>query len=126
MENATEQSELSAKQVKAIPRILAERTYEQGCKAAGISRATFYGWLREAPFRAEFDRQRSRLADAAFLMIVQNVEKAVFTLVGLLDADDERVQRLSANDVIRHFLKHREIKELEDRLAALEERLEAR
>jgi hypothetical protein len=33
-------------------------------------------------------------------MIAQNIKKAVSTLVGLLDTKDERVKRLTVNDII--------------------------
>ncbi|MHC4488586.1 MAG: hypothetical protein ACYSW7_05330 [Planctomycetota bacterium] len=39
---------------------------------------------------------------------------------------DERVKRLTANDIIGHFLKRRELVDLEERIEKIEERLEAR
>jgi len=82
--------------------------------------------LKDEAFAAEFERQRSEIVEAAFGMIAQNIEKAVSTLVGLLDSKDERLKRLTANDVIGHFLKRRELVDLEHRLARIEQRLEAR
>jgi len=57
-------------------------------------------------------------------MIAQNIEKAVSTLVGLLDTGDDRVKHLTANDIIGHFLKRRELVDLEERIERIEERLE--
>ena len=57
-------------------------------------------------------------------MIAQNIEKAVSVLVGLLDCKDDRVKRLTANDIIRHFLKNRELEDLEERIQRIEERLD--
>ena len=57
-------------------------------------------------------------------MIAQNIEKAVSTLVGLLDTGDDRVKRLTANDIVNHFLKRRELVDLEERIERIEERLE--
>lgn len=82
--------------------------------------------MKDEAFAAEFERQRSEIVEAAFGMIAQNIEKAVSTLVGLLDSKDERLKRLTANDVIGHFLKRRELVDLEHRLARIEQRLEAR
>lgn len=120
-----EETKLTTKQSKAIPVMLGARSYEEGCKAAKISKTTFYDWMRDDAFRSEFERRRDQLAETAFLTIVQNIEKASSTLVALLDAHNERVQRLSANDIIRHFLRYKELRELEDRIAAIEARLEA-
>jgi hypothetical protein len=46
--------------------------------------------------------------------------------VGLLDGSDERVKRLTANDVVNHFLRHKELHELETRIETIEHRLEER
>ena len=121
-----EKAKLTTRQAKAIPILLAAKSYEAGCKAARISKACFYGWMQDEAFAAEFDRQRNEIVDAAFGLIAANIEKAVSTLVGLLDTGDERVKRLTANDVIGHFLKRRELVDLEERIERIEERLEAR
>jgi len=122
----SEETKLTTKQAKAIPILLAAKSYEKGCKAARISKTCFYGWMQDEAFAAEFERQRNEIVEAAFGMIAQNVEKAVSSLVGLLNSKDERVKRLTANDVIGHFLKRRELVDLEERLQRIEERLEAR
>ena len=74
----------------------------------------------------EFNRQRDEIVKAAFGLITQNMEKAVSTLVGLLDTGDGRTKRLAANNIIGHFLKHKEQKELEERLDRIENQLETR
>jgi hypothetical protein len=122
----TEEAKLTTKQVKAIPILLAAPNYEKGYKMARISKTTFYAWLQDEAFAAEFDRQRSEIVEAAFGLIAQNIEKAVSTLVGLLDSKDERVKRLTANDIIGHFLKRRELVDLEERIERIEQRLETR
>jgi hypothetical protein len=52
--------------------------------------------MQDEGFAAEFDRPRNVIVEAAFCMISQNIEKAVSTLVGLLDTGDDRVKRLTA------------------------------
>ncbi|MBN2317285.1 MAG: hypothetical protein JXM79_25395 [Sedimentisphaerales bacterium] len=107
---------LTTKQTKAIPILLASKSYEEGCKKARVSKTTFYTWMQDEAFFAEFDRQRSEIVETAFGMISQNIEKAVSTLAGLLDSKDERIKRLAANDIISHFLKHKELKDIEKRI----------
>ena len=121
-----EETKLTAKQVKTIPILLAAKNYEKGCKSARISKTTFYKWMQGEGFAAEFDRQRNRIAEAAFGMIAQNIEKAVGVLVGLLDTGDDRVKRLTANDVIGHFLKHKELDDLDERIQRVEQQLKTR
>lgn len=121
-----EEAKLTTRQAKAIPILLAARSYEEGCKKARVSKTTFYTWMQDKSFAAEFDRQRTEIVEAAFGMIAQNIEKAVTTLVGLLDSKDERVKRLTANDIVGHYLKHKEIEDLEERIERIEERLDTR
>lgn len=121
-----EKAKLTTKQVKAIPVLLAAANYEKGCKKARVAKSTFYAWLQDEGFAAEFDRQRNEIVEAAFGMIAQNIEKAVSTLVGLLDTGDDRVKRLTANDIIGHFLKRREHVDLEERIERIEDQLETR
>jgi hypothetical protein len=54
----TEEAKLSTKQAKAIPIVLAAKTYEEGCKSAQVSKTTFYNWLQDETFAAEFDEHR--------------------------------------------------------------------
>jgi phage terminase small subunit len=119
-----EKPKLIRRQLKAIPFLVSSSTYTQGCEKANINKTTLYKWLKNPEFKAELDRQRSEIVEAAFGMIAQNIEKAVSELVGLLDTKDERVKCLTANDIIRHFLKHKELKDLEERIERIEKRLE--
>ena len=54
-------SDLTDRQLKAIPIIVASPTYTQGCRRAKVNRTTFYEWLKDPHFRAELDRQRDRI-----------------------------------------------------------------
>jgi hypothetical protein len=121
-----EKTKLSRRQIKAIPFLVGSPTYTQGCEKAKINKATIYKWLKNPEFKVELDRQRNEIVEAAFGMIAQNIEKAVTTLVGLLDTSDNRVKRLTANDIINHFLKRRELVDLEERIERIEERLDER
>lgn len=56
----------------------------------------------------------------------QGLTKAVETPAGMLDGKDNGLKRLTANDIINHVLKHKELAELEQRLASLEDSLSDR
>lgn len=115
---------LTVRQLKAIPFIVSSPTYTEGMQKAKVNRSTFYKWLKEPEFKAELDRQRDEVAAEAFGILSQSLTKAVETLVGLLNNKDDRLKRLTAKDIIKHFLKHKEVKELEERIAAIEQRLD--
>lgn len=121
-----EKPKLSRRQIKAIPFLVTSPTYTHGCEKAKINKTTLYKWLKDPAFKAELDRQRDEIAAEAFGVLTQSLTKAVESLVGLLDTGDERTRRLTANDVINHFLKRRELVDLEERIERIEERLEAR
>ncbi|MHC4519046.1 MAG: hypothetical protein ACYTAS_10685 [Planctomycetota bacterium] len=122
----TDSAPLSDRQRKAIPFIVTSPTYSQGCKRARLDRKTFYAWLRDPAFKAELDRQRDEVAAEALGMLSQSLTRAVETLSGLLDSNDKRLVRLTANDLIGHFLKHKELNELTKRVAAIEEKMSRR
>ena len=52
-----------------------------------------------------------------------NTRKAAETLVGLLDSSNEFLQRLTANDVLAHVQKNRELETIEERIEAIENAL---
>ena len=116
-------SQLTDRQLKAIPIIVANPTYTEGCRKAKVNRATLYEWLKDRGFKAELDQQRDQIASEAFGVLSQSLTKAVETLVGLLDNSDKRLGRLAAKDIIGFIVRHKENEELERRIAAIEQKL---
>jgi hypothetical protein len=57
--------------------------------------------------------------------LAQSLTKALETLVALIDNKDDRLKRLTCNDIIEYILKHKEVEDLEKRIPAIEERLKA-
>ncbi|MHC4147027.1 MAG: hypothetical protein ACYSUD_19930 [Planctomycetota bacterium] len=64
------------------------------------------------------------MADEAFGVLTQNLTKAVESLVGLLDHQDDRLKRLTAKDVIDFIIRHKENEDLDKRLTVIEKRLD--
>ncbi len=119
----TKKTKLTARQLKAIPKIVTSPTYTEGCKKAKVHRTTFYKWLKESEFKAELDRQRDEIAAEAFGVLSQGLTRAAETLVGLLDNKDDRLRRLTAKDIIDFIIRHKENEDLDDRLKEVEKRL---
>ncbi len=115
-----QESQLSDRQLKAIPLIAASPTYTEGCKKAKVNRTTLYEWLKEPQFKAELDRQRDEIAAEALKVLSQGLTKAVEAIVGLLDSSDGRLKRLAAKDVIDFIIRHKENEDLDKRLTAIE------
>ncbi len=119
----TKKTKLTARQLKAIPKIVTSPTYTEGCKKAKVNRTTFYTWLKKPEFKGELDRQRDEIAAEAFGVLSQGLTRAVETLVGLLDNKDDRLKRLAAKDVIDFIIRHKENEDLDERLKEVEKRL---
>ena len=126
MSKTKEKTKLTARQLKAIPHIVSNPTYTEGCKKAKINKTTLYKWLKEPVFKTELDRQREEIASEAFGILSQSLTKAVETLVGLLDNKDDRLKRLAAKDVIDFIIRHKENEDLDERLTAIERQLESK
>ena len=118
-----EKRKLTDRQLKVIPLIVTSPTYSEGCKKAKLNRTTFYEWLKSPEFKAELDRQRDDIATEAFGILSQGLTKAVETLVTMLDNKDDRLKRLTAKDIIDFIIRHKEVEDLDKRLAAVEQRL---
>jgi hypothetical protein len=112
--------QLTERQLKAIPHLVAASTYEEGRKNARVSKNALYTWLREPAFRDELSKQREAIFTEALEDLKSHILSAVSALVGLLSTSDERLRRQVANDVIKHVFKAREILEIEKRLKDLE------
>jgi phage terminase small subunit len=115
--------QLTDRQLKAIPHIVSSPTYTEGCKKAKVNKGTFYKWLKDPEFKAEVDRQRDEVAAEAFGVLSQSLTKAVETLAGLLDNEDDRLKRLTAKDIIDFIIRHKENEDLDKRLTEIEKRL---
>ncbi len=120
------ESELTDRQLKFLPVLLASPTYAQACRKGKISRDTLYEWLRQPEFRDELKKRRDELVKQSFALLSQSVGKAVETLVGLLDEPDGRLKRLAANDILDQHLKFKELDDLTQRVETVEERLQSR
>jgi hypothetical protein len=99
-------------------------TFTQGCEKAKINKTTLYKWLKSPEFKAELDRRRDEVAAEAFGVLTQNLTKAVESLVGLLDHQDDRLKRLTAKDVIDFIIRHKENEDLDKRLTVIEKKLD--
>ncbi len=61
--------------------------------------------------------------DSALDSIKGKVQKSVDQLDMLMDCEDDRTRRLACKDMIDYSLKIKETQDVEERLAAIEERL---
>jgi hypothetical protein len=120
--NGTVQN-LTRNQLRAIPSILGSKSITGGVKKAGISKTTFYEWLKNPDFKAEFVRQRQELVDLALHGLKASTGEAVKVLRELLNAEGESVRLRTAQAILDNVLKSIEMENIEKRLEELERRL---
>lgn len=114
---------LSTRQTEAIPFLVGAPTYAEGCKRAGITRTTFYKWLKDSEFKAELTKRRDAIVTDALDILKAHIGKAVHALVALLETENESLRRQTSNDIINYVLKVKEMTDIEERLEALEKAL---
>jgi hypothetical protein len=112
--------ELTERQRKTIPFLVASPTMEEGRRKAKLSKNALYEWLKTPVFRQELSAQRELVITEALDALKGHMTKATETLVGLLNADSDSLKRYVANDIINHVLKAKELQDLEGRLEKLE------
>ena len=112
---------LSPKQLKALPILASVINCSEACKQADISRDCYYEWLKQPLFKAELDKMRNELIQNPVMQLKVNASRAVSTLIKLTEREDSpNVQRAAANDLLKHLAKFQEMHELEDRISVLE------
>jgi len=117
---------LSGRQLRVIPYLLAAPSIEEGCKRARVSKGAVYEWLKDDTFKNELRRQRGQLTTIALDTLKAGIAKATVTLVNHLDSEHESISIRAAESIIEFAQKALEHENLEKRIEALEERIKQR
>jgi hypothetical protein len=132
MENSLE-NPLTTKQLKAVAALLTTNTREEAAKAAGVSPATLYRWLKEPGFREEYRAERYRVVERVLGELLARSSAAIAVLGDGLEDPDINARLRAARSVLDYVLKGtelerkiRELDELEERVEELEALLHTR
>ena len=102
-------------------------SYSEAAVAAGVGERTVVRRMQNPAFRAEVERVRSAMLGIAMGRLTAAVAGAVDTLADLLHPETlSSVRRGAAHSILGHALRLREHLDHEERLAALEARLDSR
>lgn len=115
-----DQNGLTVRQRKALPFFVGSSSEVEACRQAKVAKQTYYEWLKDPLFREELHRLRNFVIEDAVEVLKAHTNKAVHTLVLLLDNTNPALQRNIANDILNHVAKFKELHEMEIRLEALE------
>ena len=113
-------ADLSDRQKRALPYLAVAPSVQSACRQAKIRTDTYYRWLKDPHFVTALKKQQNDLVTDAMNCLRVNIGRAVSTLVNLLESDNDFLKRSVANDIISHYLKYRELSEIEDRIETVE------
>ena len=91
---------LSARQVRTIAAVLMSRSVEEGLRSIRVPKSTFYTWLADPTFKAEFDRQEREIAEEAMVSLKGLVRPAVNAIKQLLEKGADSVRLRAAITVL--------------------------
>jgi hypothetical protein len=123
LENADNHS-LTAKQSRAIGFLLTCRTAGDAAKKSGVTERTIFTWMQQDNFRAALNNASRETIDNASRRLMQGQGEALDALSALIKKGrNESVRRAAAVDWLNITLKYKDINDIEERLTALEERI---
>lgn len=115
---------LTNKQLKTINAILESRTIGEAAKKIGISRALFYEWMKNPEFKTELKRKQDEIIEIGLIGLRASVSEAVEVMRSLLKTENEGIRFRSAESILNHYNRHKELAEIEERLSRIEKVIE--
>lgn len=112
---------LTPAQERALPLLLSCHTYEQAAREAKISQKQLYEWLKQPHFVQVLKDHRKAIVEGVRHSLQLSTEKAVATLIELLEADSDSVRLRAALGILEQNSKLNDIANVEERLSILEE-----
>jgi DNA-binding transcriptional LysR family regulator len=111
---------LSPRKKRAVLALVEHGEVSKAADACSLSRQTLYRWLREREFTVALREasgsqvaEASRRLDALLMRAIGELEK-------ILDSGSARERRLTADSILSHAVRLRELTELTERISALE------
>lgn len=121
-ENGTPEIELNTRQQRAITALLTTRNITEAATAAQVGERSLYRWLNEPAFRAALSAAEGAAIDAATRSLLALQSDAIATIESIMnDCEQPGAVRLrAAQSVLDYLLQLRDLRNMENRLAALE------
>ena len=112
---------IATKQTKAITALLSERTARDAARKAGVSEKTLYGWLADKDFRQALRSAEAEVLDTVTRRLGVGQALALDTLETLIQkAKHESTKLTACVSWLNMFVKYRDMKDIDERLTALE------
>ena len=121
---------LSTKQARAVSALLSSKTVAEAAQQAEVGERTLTRWLSsDLQFRQALSLAEGDLIDSASRRLLQIQTGAIDTIEGMLADDAEvsdAVRLRAAQAALDYLFKMRELRQIEQRLAALEQAMAER
>ncbi len=113
------------KHYEAVLALVSEPTIAAAAKQAGISEKTLWRWMQCEKFAEQYRAARRQVVTVALCNLQQTAGQAVETLRRNLACGQPAVEVRAAVAIVEQVLKAVELEDLEARLTALEQHMEA-
>jgi len=116
------QNVISPRKRKAIVALLSEKDIRSAAGKVSVNERTLYRWLANPIFRAELVKAEGDMIDAATRNLLQLQQPAIETIQTILNCEEAspNTRLRAAQTVLDYLIKLRELRNLENRLAAME------
>jgi len=111
----------TAKKTAAVLALMTSPSIKAAAKAAGVSRATLFLWLKNESFRADLTRARAETFADAIGTLKAGTKEAAHVLMELLKSKKEMTRFRASSAVLEMILRIHEGEEIEERLRRLED-----
>ena len=111
---------LKPKQMQLIPLIVELGSIEAACRAAKISRSTYYEWLKNKEFAKELEKRQDYLYQNAMVKLKSLHDDAVKAYQELVNSNNESIKLRAAKIILDDLAKYKEINDFDVRIEALE------
>lgn len=113
-------SEISPKQEKLVAHLLTDRTIEGACRKANVAVTTYWRWMKDDHFIAEYRRARRGILENTVARLQSITLGAIDTLERNLNCENPAVETRTAAVILEQAIKGLEILDVEARIEMLE------
>jgi transposase-like protein len=111
---------LSSAQLRAIQELLRSSSVAEAARAVGVAPSTLWRWRSDPAFAGALQEAQRQRYEAALELLASATERAVATMVGLLEEEDPSVRLRAALGVLEYGTKIIKTVDLPGRVSALE------
>jgi hypothetical protein len=118
---SNENPKFTPRQMQVLPVLLTSPSIEEAARRSEISAKQIHEWMKDPEFYQTLKTMQHALFRDSLSCLKAGTQKAVHTLLALMDEDDPRIRLLASEKVISQTFKAVEILELEERVSKVEE-----